>query len=117
MHYNKSMNVQNTISQMRKGILDFCILSLISVEEIYSGELINKLKKAKLLVAEGTLYPLLSRLRKMDLLSYRWEESTNGPPRKYYTITDKGVQFLNELNKTWTEINKSVKIINRGKKS
>lgn len=110
------MNAQNTQSQMRKGILEYCIISIIAKNEIYTSELIDQLKKAKLIVAEGTLYPLLSRLRKMELLAYRWEESASGPPRKYYTITDKGHEFLNELDTTWVEIKESVQIINRRKK-
>ena len=85
------MIAENTQIQMRKGILEYCILSIISQGEIYASDIISELKKAQLLVVEGTLYPLLNRLRTNGLLSYEWRESTSGPPRKYYTITDAGL--------------------------
>jgi PadR family transcriptional regulator PadR len=110
------MNEQSTISQMRRGILEYCILSLISKGDIYSAELIGSLKDAKLLVTEGTLYPLLSRLRKAGLLDYRWEESPYGAPRKYYTLTAKGKDFLILLDGAWNEIEGSVSSIRKGKK-
>ena len=88
------MNTENTKAQMRKGILEFCILSLINNREMYVSDLIDELKKGKLDVVEGTLYPLLTRLKNGEFLAYRWEESTSGPPRKYYQITDKGKTFL-----------------------
>ena len=109
------MKEQNTISQMRRGILEFCIISLISKGEIYSAELIKSLKAANLLVAEGTLYPLLSRLRKAELLDYRWEESPSGPPRKYYSLTENGKTFLETLDLAWSEIESSVTMIREGK--
>ena len=102
------MNTENTKAQMRKGILEFCILSLIHQREMYVSDLIDELKKGKLDVVEGTLYPLLTRLKNSEFLSYRWEESTGGPPRKYYQITDKGKLFLNELQNTWIDLTKSV---------
>ena len=108
------MNEQNTITQMRRGILEFCIITLISKGEIYSAELIQSLKSASLLVAEGTLYPLLSRLRKAELLDYRWEESQSGPPRKYYSLTKKGMSFLQTLDEAWDDINLSVLNIKKG---
>lgn len=108
------MKEQNTISQMRRGILEFCIISLISKGDIYSAELIGSLKSANLLVAEGTLYPLLSRLRKAELLDYRWEESPSGPPRKYYSLTDSGKEFLKSLDTAWSEIELSVTQIREG---
>lgn len=98
------MNIENTKAQMRKGVLEFCILSVLSNEENYPSEIIEKMKDAKLIVVEGTLYPLLTRLKNDGLLSYRWEESTSGPPRKYYKLTPLGLQFLNELEKTWDEL-------------
>ncbi|MGV8915311.1 MAG: PadR family transcriptional regulator [Kaistella sp.] len=102
------MNTENTKAQMRKGILEFCILSLIDKKEMYVSDLIDELKKGKLDVVEGTLYPLLTRLKNGEFLSYRWEESTGGPPRKYYQMTEKGKLFLAELLNTWTELTESV---------
>lgn len=98
------MNLENTKAQMRKGVLEFCILSLLSQKEAYASELIGSLKSSSLLVVEGTIYPLLTRLRNEGLLSYRWEESSSGPPRKYYLITPLGEQFLAELRKTWNDL-------------
>ena len=109
------MNAQNTISQMRKGIIEFCVMQIIAKGEIYSSELLEKLKESNLIVAEGTLYPLLSRLRKAELVTYRWEESQYGPPRKYYEITDLGKSFLIELNTSWDEIKASIDFIMKGK--
>ena len=105
------MEAKNTISQMRRGILEFCIVSLLSKQEIYTAELINSLKSANLIVTDGTLYPLLNRLLKAGLLQYRWEESDSGPPRKYYSLTDKGHHYLSELNSAWTDITGSVQAI------
>jgi len=102
------MNAENTQAQMRKGILEYCILSILSKGEAYPSEILESLENAKLLVVEGTLYPLLTRLKNMELLSYRWEESTSGPPRKYYQITSQGQEFLNELDKTWNELQQAV---------
>ena len=98
------MIVENTQTQMRKGILEYCILSIISRQEIYASDIINELKRAQLLVVEGTLYPLLTRLKNNGLLSYNWVESTSGPPRKYYTLTPAGLKVLEHLDKTWTEL-------------
>ena len=102
------MNIENTKQQMRKGVLEFCILSILSKGDAYPTEIIEQLKQAKLIVVEGTLYPLLTRLKNEGLLSYRWEESTAGPPRKYYKLTEVGEQFLKELDKTWEELVTSV---------
>lgn len=102
------MKIENTKAQMRKGILEFCILSLIHQKEMYVSDLIEELKNANFEVVEGTLYPLLTRLKNADFLSYRWEESTGGPPRKYYQITASGEDFLKELSTTWEELNASV---------
>ena len=96
------MNVENTQSQMRKGILEYCILSILDKKEAYPSEILERLDLAQLKVVEGTIYPLLTRLKNMQLLDYRWAESTSGPPRKYYTITDEGKAFLSELARTWT---------------
>lgn len=110
MQYVCTMNVENAQAQMRKGVLEFCILAIISEGEIYPTDVISKLKNSSLLVAEGTVYPLLNRLKTMELLSYKWVESSSGPPRKYYQLTDKGQQFLNELNKTWLELSNAVSL-------
>ncbi|WP_207536380.1 PadR family transcriptional regulator [Desertivirga arenae] len=98
------MIVENTQTQMRKGILEYCILSIISKGEIYASDIIGELKKARLLIVEGTLYPLLTRLKNNGLLSYNWIESTSGPPRKYYTLTPAGREVLTQLDHTWTEL-------------
>jgi PadR family transcriptional regulator PadR len=102
------MNIENTKAQMRKGVLEFCILSILSDGDAYPTEIIERMKLARLVVVEGTLYPLLTRLKNMDLLTYRWEESTSGPPRKYYRLTETGVSFLRELEATWDELVASV---------
>jgi PadR family transcriptional regulator PadR len=102
------MNAENTQAQMRKGILEYCILSILSKREAYPSEILESLENVRLLVVEGTLYPLLTRLKNMELLSYRWEESTSGPPRKYYQITTQGQEFLNELDATWNELQQAV---------
>lgn len=93
---------------MRKGVLEFCIMSIISQGEVYPSDIIGKMKEAKLIVVEGTLYPLLTRLKNAGLLSYKWVESTSGPPRKYYSITPLGEQFLKELKTTWNELVEAV---------
>ena len=105
------MRIENTTAQMRKGVLEFCILSLISGGDSYTSEILEALKKGKMLVVEGTVYPLLTRLKNANLLNYRWEESTSGPPRKYYSITKEGEAFLAELQIVWNELNKAVKSI------
>lgn len=106
---SKAIKVGNTKAQMRKGVLDYCILSLIAGEgEMYTSDIIAKLKEAKLIVVEGTLYPLLTRLKDGGVLDYRWEESRTGPPRKYYRLTAEGGEFLKELNDTWNDLVKAV---------
>ena len=104
------MIAENTQTQMRKGILEYCILSIIAKGEIYASDIISELKKAELLVVEGTLYPLLTRLKNNGLLSYSWQESTSGPPRKYYKITEEGIQVLQKLDVTWKELLYAVEI-------
>ena len=108
MYKKLNMNAENTQAQMRKGILEYCILSILSKREAYPSEILESLENVRLLVVEGTLYPLLTRLKNMELLSYRWEESTSGPPRKYYQITPQGQEFLNELDATWNELQQAV---------
>ena len=107
------MDIDNTQAQMRKGVLEFCILATLANGESYPTEVIDKMKEAKLVVVEGTLYPLLTRLKNMGLLAYRWEDSTSGPPRKYYKLTPVGKQFLKELESTWDELVKSVNKITK----
>ncbi|MBO6516040.1 MAG: PadR family transcriptional regulator [Bacteroidia bacterium] len=102
------MKLENIQSQMRKGILEYCILAIISKQEIYASDIISSLKDAKLLIVEGTLYPLLTRLKNAGFLSYNWQESDQGPPRKYYSITEEGKKFLDELHSTWGELSFSV---------
>lgn len=102
------MKLENTKAQLRKGILELCILSILDKKEAYPSEIIDTLKEAKLIVVEGTLYPLLTRLKNGELLTYRWEESPSGPPRKYYSITKMGKVFLEELSLTWNELNTAV---------
>ena len=102
------MNVDNVKSQMRKGMLEYCILLLLHREPAYASDIIQKLKTAKLIVVEGTLYPLLTRLKNDELLSYEWVESTQGPPRKYYRLTPQGEDFLAELETAWDELSNTV---------
>jgi len=105
------MNIENTSSQMRKGILEFCILSVIKQGEAYPSDIIEKMKSPNLNNFEGTLYPLLTRLKNAEHLTYRWVESNSGPPRKYFSLTEKGNDFYKELETTWTELSDAVKII------
>ncbi|HFS66649.1 MAG TPA: PadR family transcriptional regulator [Flavobacteriia bacterium] len=108
------MRLENTKAQMRKGILEYCILSILKDKDAYTSEILTILKDAELIVVEGTIYPLLTRLKNAGLLAYRWEESTSGPPRKYYSLTETGKLFLNELAKTWDNLSNAVnKITNK----
>lgn len=100
-------NERNT-AQMRKGVLELCILSIVSRDDAYASDIIGKLKEAKLIVVEGTLYPLLTRLKNEGMLSYRWEESTQGPPRKYYKITEAGITELEAMTAEWREMVEAV---------
>lgn len=102
------MNLENTKAQMRKGVLELCILSLLKTRDAYVSDIIEHLKKAEMIVVEGTLYPLLTRLKNADLLAYRWEESTSGPPRKYYSLTEEGQQALKELQASWVNLVEAV---------
>lgn len=105
------MNVANTQIQMRKGILEYCVLHIISRGEVYTSDLIEELTQAELIVVEGTLYPLLNRLKSASLVEYRWVESESGPPRKYYSITSLGSTFLHTLEETWKSLVKSTQLI------
>ena len=102
------MNIENTQSQMRKGILEFCILSVIRRGEAYPSDIVEEMKAANLNILEGTLYPLLTRLKNADMLTYRWVESNSGPPRKYFCLTPKGEAFYGELEATWNELANAV---------
>ena len=111
-----SMNLENTQVQMRKGILEYCILHIISRGEVYASDMIDELTESKMIVVEGTLYPLLTRLKNAGLLEYKWVESKSGPPRKYYTLTGEGNNFLNGLTDTWNDLVQSTEMItNRSK--
>lgn len=105
------MNIENTASQMRKGVLEFCILSIIKLGEAYPSDIIDMMKSANLHILEGTLYPLLTRLKNAELLTYRWVESNSGPPRKYFSLTEKGAAFYRELEATWMELVNAVDTI------
>jgi len=105
------MNADNIKSQMRKGYLEYCILLILRKKPAYTSDIISELKEAKLIVVEGTLYPLLTRLKNGELLDYKWEESTQGPPRKYYEMTEQGSLFLDDLEISWNEIYNVVKKI------
>lgn len=105
------MNIDNTASQMRKGVLEFCILSIIKQGEAYPSDIIDKMKAANLNIFEGTLYPLLTRLKNAEMLTYRWVESSSGPPRKYFMLTEKGATFYKELESTWLELANAVKAL------
>jgi PadR family transcriptional regulator PadR len=109
------MNVENTQVQMRKGILEYCILQIVSRGEVYASDMLVELTSAKIMVVEGTLYPLLTRLRKSGLVEYKWVESNSGPPRKYYKLTGEGTSFLNNLSTTWNDLVKSTKHISSKK--
>ncbi|MBO4486214.1 MAG: PadR family transcriptional regulator [Prevotella sp.] len=105
------MNIDNAKSQMRKGMLEYCVLLLLRWRASYASDIIQQLKEADLLVVEGTLYPLLSRLKNDGLLCYEWQESTQGPPRKYYALTPQGEEFLAGLDAAWSEIENTVNVL------
>lgn len=103
--------MENAKAQMRKGVLEYCILTILEQNDCYASDIINKMKESELIVVEGTLYPLLTRQKNAGLLSYRWEESTQGPPRKYYKLTETGRAFLKELDASWDHLVKAVESI------
>ena len=109
------MKIENTKAQMRKGVLEYCILLVLDGKPLYASNIIDELKNSKLIVVEGTLYPLLTRLKNAGLLAYNWEESTQGPPRKYYELTDTGKEFVKELGKSWNELVEAVGTIKSSK--
>jgi PadR family transcriptional regulator PadR len=108
------LNAENIKAQMRKGVLEYCILSILRKGDSYVSPLIAELKAAKMIVVEGTLYPLLTRQKNQGLLSYRWEESPSGPPRKYYSLTEKGRKALELMDEAWGEVIKTVDLIKTG---
>ena len=111
------MNIEKTKAQMRKGVLELCVLSVISDQEVYTSDIISSLKDAELLVVEGTVYPLLTRLKNEGVLKYQWKESTSGPPRKYYSLTDEGKTAWEKLKENWDKLNQSVDQLVQNKKS
>lgn len=110
-----TMDLNNTKAQMRKGVLEYCILLVIDGKPLYASDIIDELSRSKMIVVEGTLYPLLTRLKNDGLLAYKWEESTQGPPRKYYELTDEGRYFLTEMGASWDELVDAVKTIKERK--
>ncbi len=109
------MKIENAKAQMRKGVLEYCILSILSEKPLYANNIIQGLREAKMIVVEGTLYPLLTRLKNAGLLAYKWEESTQGPPRKYYELTDSGRQSLGELEDSWSELVNAVDMVKKNR--
>ena len=109
------MAEDNVKAQMRKGILEYCILAILSREDSYAPKIIAELKQAEMIVVEGTLYPILTRQKNAGHLTYRWEESQQGPPRKYYTHTEKGREYLTPLDEAWDELVGQIRIIRHGK--
>ena len=108
------MKAEKTTTQMRRGVLELCVLSIISDQEVYTSDIIEAMKDAELIVVEGTVYPLLTRLKNEGVLNYKWTESTSGPPRKYYSLSDEGKEMLQQLTQTWTELSNSVnKLLNK----
>jgi len=107
----------NITAQMRKGVLEYCILTILGQQDCYAPDIIKRLKDVQLIVVEGTLYPLLTRQKNAGLLSYRWEESPQGPPRKYYRLTDQGRSFLEELDISWENLVKAVASIHKSPKN
>ena len=105
------INAENIKSQIRKGLLEYCILIILRKGELYASQIIEELKKANLPVVEGTIYPLLIREKNQGILSYRWEESPQGPPRKYYSLTEKGLEFLSQMEKEWKGMVKTVETL------
>ncbi|NOX84768.1 MAG: PadR family transcriptional regulator [Chlorobi bacterium] len=110
------MNVEKINAQMRKGVLELCVLAVISDREVYTSDIISSLKEAELLVVEGTVYPLLTRLKNEGLLKYKWQESTSGPPRKYFSLTDKGKSVFKTMYENWEKLNQSINRILKNKK-
>jgi PadR family transcriptional regulator, regulatory protein PadR len=111
------ISIENVKAQMRKGILEYCIMATLDNGDAYASDIIGKLKEARMIVVEGTLYPLLTRLKNAGLLNYNWVESTQGPPRKYYSLTAEGQQVLSQLHQSWGDLVHSVSMINQTQKN
>lgn len=111
------MDIENAKAQMKKGVLELCILSILNRQEAYPGDIIEEMKASKIILVEGTLYPMLTRLKNSGILTYRWEESSSGPPRKYYKLTPEGEQFLSELHEAWDNLVKTVKSVSQKKQN
>ena len=109
------MAEDNVKAQMRKGILEYCILAILSREASYAPKIISELKAAEMIVVEGTLYPILTRQKNAGLLTYRWEESPQGPPRKYYSLTEKGHEYLRTFDEAWDELVGQIRVIRYGR--
>ena len=105
--------IENVRAQMRKGLLEYCILSILDKREAYASVIIDELKSVGMIVVEGTLYPLLIRLKNQGLLANRWEESTQGPPRKYYVLTDQGREQLGQMDTAWNELVESIQTLKK----
>jgi PadR family transcriptional regulator, regulatory protein PadR len=114
--FMEKINSENTQAQMRKGILDFIVLVVVSRQPIYVSDILRELKTHKLIIVEGTLYPLLSRLKNAELLKYSWKESKSGPPRKYYSLTKKGEEMLRQLSETWEDLSQSINSLKKSNK-
>jgi PadR family transcriptional regulator PadR len=112
---SEESNLAQSETQMRKGMLVYCVLLLLKDGKVYTSELIRKLREAELIVVEGTLYPLLNRLAKDELLTYEWQESEQGPPRKYYWMTEDGKKLLEDLRGTYKRLNSSINTLEKGK--
>ncbi len=108
------MTDENVKAQMRKGILDYCILAILSRGESYAPKIIAELKRAQMIVVEGTLYPILTRQKNLGLLTYHWEESPQGPPRKYYTLTERGREYLKDMDEAWIEMVSQIQAVRYG---
>ncbi|MDA9595818.1 PadR family transcriptional regulator [Flavobacteriaceae bacterium] len=110
------MSTNNFNTQIRKGLIEFCVLQIISRGKVYTTDIIEELHKSKIIVVEGTLYPLLNRLKSSNYVEYLWQETSQGPPRKYYTLTKEGSDHLKDLNVSWVELDKAVNKIIKTKK-
>jgi PadR family transcriptional regulator, regulatory protein PadR len=106
--------IDQSETQMRKGMLVYCVLLLCKDGKVYTSEIIRRLQEAELIVVEGTLYPLLNRLARDKLLGYEWRESEQGPPRKYYWLTEEGQAVLTTLQETYRRLHHSISTLEKG---
>jgi PadR family transcriptional regulator PadR len=107
------MNVNEKFTPIRKGLLEFLILKIIAAERVYVADILQRLRSTEFATQEGTLYPLLSKLRREGLVDYEWRESDAGPPRKYYKLTPAGTALLAELDAYWRNINSTIEQLGR----